>query len=350
MISDEIIQNLKVEALSELNSVNSLAEIENLRVSYTGKKGKLTLLLKELGGLDVEQRKSLGASLNAVKEALAAEFDKRSQHIREAEDNARYQAEKIDVTLPVESAMSGSSAASLHPITTVQRELEKIFAGLGFTLVDGPEVDTEYYCFEALNIPATHPARDMQDTFFTTSGTDAPGMGHVMRTHTSTIQVRTLEKMKPPLKIVAAGRCFRCERIDAFHSHTFYQMEGMMVDKNVTVGHLIYFMKTLLREIFGEEQKIRLRPGYFPFVEPGFELDIWFENRWMELLPCGLIHPQVLRYGGLDPDEFQGFAFGLGLSRLVMSRYKVPDIRYLDNGDVRFIKQFPRILPRMVSK
>ena len=343
MISDAIIQNLKAEALQEINATESLSEIENLRVAYAGKKGKLTLLLKELGSLDVEQRKSIGANLNTVKEELIKEFDKRSRVIREAEDNVRYLAEKIDITLPVDSALSGTGAASLHPITTVQRELEKIFLGLGFTLVDGPEVDTDYYCFEALNVPATHPARDMQDTFFTTSG-------HVMRTHTSTIQARTLERMKPPLRLVAAGRCFRCERIDAFHSHTFYQMEGMMVDKNITVGHLIYFMKTLLREIFGGEQKIRLRPGYFPFVEPGFELDIWFENRWMELLPCGLIHPEVLRYGGVNPDEFQGFAFGLGLSRLVMSRYKVPAIRYLDGGDVRFIKQFPRILPKMVSK
>ncbi|MDR2338133.1 MAG: phenylalanine--tRNA ligase subunit alpha [Deltaproteobacteria bacterium] len=339
MLTESIIEHLKQEAEQEIKNATSLSEIERLRVAYNGKKGKLTAWLKELGGLDVEARKVLGAKLNLVKEEITSNLENKTLNIQKAESSARYQLEKIDVTLPVKAPVCGLEPAGLHPVTVLQKELENIFANLGFTIADGPEVESDYYCFQALNIPSTHPARDMQDTFFTTSE-------HVMRTQTSAVQARSLEKMSPPFRIVAAGRCFRCERVDAFHSHTFYQMEGMMVDKNITVGHLLYFMKTLLREIFGVEQKVRLRPGYFPFVEPGFELDIWYANRWVELLPCGLVHPQVLRYGGLDPQEWQGFAFGLGLSRLAMSRYKIPALRFLDDGDVRFIKQFPRILPK----
>jgi len=308
--------------------------LSELKVQYLGKKGSLTSLMKDLKSAAPEERKELGKLLNEAKQNLEKLINSKQTELSTASLNEKLKEDWIDVTLPAEALPRSLSPGSLHPLTRVQRELEKIFAGLGFDVVDGPEVETEYYNFEALNIPDTHPARDMQDTIWTTDDT-------LLRTQTSAIQVRALEQMKPPLRIVAPGRCFRYERMDATHEHTFYQMEGMMIDKNVTVGHLIYFMKTLLREVFGSEQKIRLRPGYFPFVEPGFELDIWFQGGWLELLPCGLVHPKVLEYGGIDPKEWQGFAFGLGLSRLVMSRYQIDDIRHLQSGDLRFLRQFP---------
>lgn len=326
-------QTLVHSARGLIQSARDSAELEGLRVRFLGKKGEFTALMKELGSIEPEKRREVGALLNDAKRELEEVLDSRKSNLAKNEQSDRLEKEWIDVTLPAEASPLAAQPGSLHPLTAVQRELERIFAGLGFLVVDGPEVETEYYNFEALNVPATHPARDMQDTFWTTAGA-------LLRTQTSAIQVRALENMKPPIRIVAPGRCFRYERLDATHEHTFYQMEGMMIDKHVTVGHLIYFMKTLLREVFGGEQKIRLRPGYFPFVEPGFELDIWFQGRWLELLPCGLVHPKVLEYGGIDPKEWQGFAFGLGLSRLVMSRYQIDDIRHLQGGDLRFLKQF----------
>ncbi len=216
---------------------------------------------------------------------------------------------------------------------------------MGFSVVYGPEVETEWHNFDALNIPPTHPARDAQDTFWLTDG-------HLLRTHTSPVQVRAMEKFGAPLRIIAPGRVFRNEEVDASHEHTFYQLEGMMVDREVSVGHMLYFMRSLLAAIFGRDVTVRLRPGFFPFVEPGFELDIQClicggtgcpvckQSGWVELLPCGLVHPNVLRAGGIDPEEWNGFAFGLGLTRLVMMRYGIDDIRHLQSGDLRFLRQF----------
>jgi len=324
---------LRNSSLAAVSAAANLAALEELRIQLLGKKGSITLALKTLKDIPAENRKSVGAELNQLKNSVEAAFASREKVLSLSQLGERLAREAIDVTLPVDSRPLTRGAGSLHPLTRVQQELELIFRGLGFTVVDGPEVETDYCNFEALNVPATHPARDMQDTFWTSGG-------DLLRTHTSSIQVRALQSMKPPLRIVAPGRVYRYERMDASHEHTFYQMEGMMIDKKVTVGHVIYFMRTLLREIFGFEAKIRLRPGYFPFVEPGFELDIWFKNRWLELLPCGLIHPRVLEFGGIDPNEWQGFAFGLGLSRLVMSRFKIDDIRHLQGGDLRFLTQF----------
>ena len=226
------------------------------------------------------------------------------------------------------------AAAACIPITQIQREIEDLFVSLGFAVLDGPEVETEYHNFDALNIPPDHPARDMQDTFWLDGG-------NLLRTHTSPVQVRGMETLGPPLRMIAPGRVFRNESVDASHEHTFYQLEGMMIDRDVSVAHLIYFMKTLLTAIFQREVTVRLRPGYFPFVEPGFELDIQClicggpgcpvckQSGWVELLPCGLVHPNVLRMSGIDPDEWNGFAFGLGLTRLVMMRYGIDDIRQL---------------------
>ena len=333
MIDPQALSEVEQAAKQLIVGAKDLAQLEQARLDILGKKGRLTLLMKELKSAEPAQRKTLGSLLNSTKQSLERELSSKLEQLSLALERERLVDEWIDVSLPVAAANAATEPGSLHPLTIVQRELERIFVSLGFSVVDGPELEREYYNFDALNIPDKHPARDMQDTFWTKTG-------DLLRTQTSAIQVRELEQREPPLRIVAPGRCFRYERIDATHEHTFYQMEGMMIDRKVSVGHLVYFMKTLLREIFGSEQKIRLRPGYFPFVEPGFELDIWFNGKWMELLPCGLVHPRVLEYGGIDPKEWQGFAFGLGLSRLVMSRFGIDDIRHLQGGDLRFLKQF----------
>jgi len=251
----------------------------------------------------------------------------------------------LDVTLTKPGLLQEYQRGHLHPISQIQYEIEDIFTSMGFEILDGPEVETDYYNFEALNIPPYHPARDMQDTFWTEDG-------NLLRTHTSAIQIRGMERLKPPFRVIGPGRVFRYESIDASHENTFYQVEGMMIDKDISVAHLIYFMKTLLKEIFKRDITIRLRPGYFPFVEPGFELDIQClicggkgcsvckYSGWLELLPCGLVQPNVLRYGKIDPDKWSGFAFGLGLNRLVMMRYGINDIRHFLSGDIRFLYQF----------
>jgi phenylalanyl-tRNA synthetase alpha chain len=312
-----------------------------VRVDVLGRKGSLGQFSKEFGKLSPEERSVAGKALNAAKEALESAFEAR-KHAFDAEAlNARLGSEWIDLTLPA----PGPRPGSLHPVTQVQTELEDLFTSLGFAVLDGPEVETEYHNFDALNIPATHPARDMQDTFWLTDG-------NLLRTHTSPVQVRGMERLGPPLRMIAPGRVFRNEEVDASHEHTFYQVEGMMVDRNVSVAHMLYFMKTLLSAIFRREVTIRLRPGYFPFVEPGFELDIQClicggpgcavckQSGWVELMPCGLVHPNVLRMSGIDPDEWGGFAFGLGLTRLAMMRYGIDDIRLFESGDLRFLRQF----------
>lgn len=332
-MDEKELDSLKLEVLTSISACKVVAELEKLRVSTLGKTGRVTLLLKTLGSLPPEEKKSFGQKINLLKNELEAKFEEQKSILEVAALGLKLEGEWIDVTLPVKASLPVLGSGSLHPLSHVQAELEQIFRGLGFSVVDGPEAEKEYYNFDALNIPASHPARDMQDTFWTKDK-------NVLRTHTSAMQVRALERMKPPLRIVAPGRCFRAERVDASHEHTFYQMEGMMVDKEISISHLLYFMRTLLREVLGFEPKIRLRPGYFPFVEPGFELDIWFKNRWLELLPCGLVHPKVFEYTGHDPKEWQGFAFGLGLSRLVMSRFEIDDVRHLQGCDLRFLRQF----------
>jgi phenylalanyl-tRNA synthetase alpha chain len=328
------LRELQQSSDSEVKNATSSDVVDSIRVKYLGKKGSITGILKSLGSLPPEERKTIGEAVNVARDQLTALLESKRTALLRKEEEEALAHEAIDVTLPVRMPVQTSGVGHLHPLSIVQRELEDIFIGLGFDVVDGPEVETEFYNFESLNVPEWHPARDMQDTIWTT----LPGL--LLRTQTSPIQVRALQERNAPLRIVAPGRVFRYERVDATHGHTFYQMEGMMVDKEVTVGHLIYFMKTLLRKIFRFDPKIRLRPGYFPFVEPGFELDIWFNNSWMELLPCGLVHPKVLAYGGIDPEEWQGFAFGLGLSRLVMSRFNIEDIRHFQGGDFRFLNQF----------
>jgi len=341
MSLDDQIKKLASEARARIDAAGGLDALEAVRVDVLGRKGSLAQISKEFRKLSPEERAGAGKALNAAKQELEAAFETRKAGFSNEALNDRLRGEWVDLTLPA----PGPRPGSLHPVTQIQNEIEDLFTSLGFAVLDGPEVETEYHNFDALNIPATHPARDMQDTFWLEGG-------NLLRTHTSPVQVRGMEKLGPPLRMIAPGRAFRNEEVDASHEHTFYQVEGMMVDRDVSVAHLIYFMKTLLSAIFRREVTVRLRPGYFPFVEPGFELDIQClicggpgcavckQSGWVELLPCGLVHPNVLRMSGIDPDQWGGFAFGLGLTRLAMMRYAIDDIRLMQGGDLRFLTQF----------
>jgi phenylalanyl-tRNA synthetase alpha chain len=335
------LEELRRATLAAFTSAFSLEQLEESRVSALGRKGALAQISKEFGKLAPEERARIGKLLNSVKQDLECEYEEKKKRFEQAELAARLASEWIDVTLPAPGIRPGS----LHPITQLQNELEELFTSLGFAVVYGPEVETEEHNFDALNVPANHPARDMQDTFWL-------GDGNVLRTHTSPVQARGMRQLRPPLRMVAPGRAFRNEEVDASHEHTFYQLEGMMVDREVSVANLIYFMKTLLSSVFHRDATVRLRPGYFPFVEPGFELDLQClicdgagcavckYSGWVEMLGCGLVHPNVLRMSNIDPDEWSGFAFGLGLTRLAMMRYEIDDIRLLQGGDLRFLTQF----------
>jgi phenylalanyl-tRNA synthetase alpha chain len=336
---------LQQQAASALDLAPDAEALEAVRVDILGRKGQLATLTtqigKSMGKIPPDERAPLGKLMNAVKQDLESRYEARQAAFERAALDLRLNAEWLDLTLPA----PGTRPGTLHPLTQIQRELEEYFTSLGFAVLDGPEVEDEWHNFDALNIPASHPARDTQDTFFVEGGL-------LLRTHTSPVQVRAMEKFGAPLRMVAPGRVFRNEEVDASHEHTFYQLEGMMIDKDVSIGHMLYFMKGLLSAIFHRDATVRLRPGFFPFVEPGFELDIKClicdgegcpvckQSGWVELLPCGLVHPNVLRAGGIDPEQWNGFAFGLGLTRLVMMRYGIDDIRHLAAGDLRFLRQF----------
>ncbi|HEY1949001.1 MAG TPA: phenylalanine--tRNA ligase subunit alpha [Bryobacteraceae bacterium] len=335
------LEELRRATLAAFASAASVEELETVRVDALGRKGTLAQISKEFGRLTPEERSRLGKLLNSVKQDLESECQAKQQRFEQAALTERLANEWIDVTLPAPGIRPGS----LHPITQIQTEIEDLFTSLGFAVLDGPEMESEEHNFDALNIPPAHPARDMQDTFWLSNG-------QLLRTHTSPVQVRGMRALGAPLRMIAPGRVFRNEEVDASHEHTFYQVEGMMIDRNVSVANLIYFMKTLLSGIFKRDVTVRLRPGYFPFVEPGFELDIRClicdgvgcpvckHSGWVELLPCGLVHPNVLRMSNIDPEEWGGFAFGLGLTRLAMMRYGIDDIRQLQGGDLRFLSQF----------
>ena len=331
------LQQLKKEiqtALVQATDANALADLKN---KYFGRKGVLNSYLRSVKELSETERPKVGLMVNKVKEELFEQLEAAQKKFGVL-FNA---ADDFDATLPGQYPGFGH----LHPITIIQRQLEDLCSAMGFRILDGPEVESEYYNFTALNVPADHPARDAQDTFWLTDG-------NLLRTHTSPVQVRALQKYGAPFRGVVPGRCFRYESTDASHDHTFYQMEGLMVDRNITIANLIAVMKELLQAIFQREVTVRLRPGFFPFVEPGFELDIRClicEGKgcsvckrigWVELMPCGMVHPNVLIAGKVDPKEFSGFAFGLGLTRLVMMKYGIDDIRYLLSGDLRFSEQF----------
>ena len=336
----------KMEALrqsfeQELQKAASSDAVEKLRVAYLGKKGSVTELLKGLKTVSAQEKKELGQHVNHLKKQVEEKLAQRVEAIQAAEEQREIDsAEQYDVTLPTVGAKG-----SYHPITIVQRQLEEIFASMGFTIEDYKEIVTDYECFEAVNIPKDHPARDMQDTYYLENG-------QLLKTHTSAAQNAIMRKYGPPLRAIFPGRCFRNEALDASHENTFFQMEGMMIDKDISISNLIYFMKTMLSQVFERDISVRLRPGFFPFVEPGFELDISClicggegcstckGSGWIELCPCGMIHPNVLKAGGIDPEEYTGFAFGLGLTRLVMMKYGVKDIRDLNSGNLKALSQF----------
>ena len=342
------IATLQQEALEQLSEAVELSELENLRVAYLGKKGSITALLKGMKDLSHEERKTFGAEVNELKELVTQEIEKKTAELKEAEIKKEIASMPlIDVTAPM-NAESGS----YHPITLVQRQCETIFKSMGFNVEDYSEVVTDYECFESLNIPKHHPARDMQDTYYLENG-------QLLKSQTSAAQNAILRKYGKeliengrPIKAIFPGRCFRNEATDACHENTFFQMEGVMVDKDISISNLIFFMKTMLSEVFRKDIKVRLRPGFFPFVEPGFELDISClicggegcpsckHSGWLELCPCGMIHPNVLSEGGIDPEKYTGFAFGLGLTRLAMMKYGVKDIRDLNSGKLKALSQF----------
>lgn len=334
------------EFTSSLSVVKTKAELLDLKSKFIGPKGQISTILKSLKDKTPEEKRALGSKSNEVKVKIESIVDEQLNVLETAEINEKLSKSWVDVTLKESNLDKGLTAAGYHPTAIVQREIEDIFLSMGFDVLDGPHIEDDWHNFGALNIPADHPARDMQDTFWFRDAV------HLLRTHTSCIQVRGMEAKKPPFKFVAPGKVFRCERTDASHEMAFHQLEGMMVGKDISVAHLIYFMKTLLSEIFRREVEVRLRPGFFPFVEPGFELDIKClickgagcsvckQTGWVELLPCGMVHPNVLKAGNINPDEFTGFAFGLGLDRLVMMRYGIDDIRLIHAADLRFNSQF----------
>ena len=334
--------------LAAIATVATADELEKLRVEYIGKKGFVTDLMKEMKNIPNEEKKSFGQAVNTLKTEVEGLIAEKREELKQKEielENSKMP--EFDVSTPADL-----SRGSYHPITFVQRRCENIFRSMGFDVEDYSEIVTDYECFEALNIPKDHPARDMQDTYYLENG-------QLLKSHTSAAQNAIYRKYKDalinegrPIKAIFPGRCFRNEATDACHENTFFQMEGVMVDKDISISNLIFFMKTMLSEVFQRDVKVRLRPGFFPFVEPGFELDISCaicggegcpsckHSGWLELCPCGMIHPEVLKAGGIDPEEYTGFAFGLGLTRLAMMRYGVKDIRDLNSGSLKVLSQF----------
>ncbi len=330
------------ETFKELiGRVNSSEEIEKLRVEFLGKKGHIASLMSQLKTVPNEEKKAFGQSVNELKQKIEQQLAEAHEKIVKLEEQRQINAaEDYDVSLPMNIEMG-----SYHPITVIQREVEEIFRTMGFTIEDFSEIVDDYNCFEAVNIPKYHPARDMQDTYYLDNG-------QLLKTHTSAAQNSIMRKYGAPLRAVFPGRCFRNESTDACHENTFFQMEGIMIDEDISISNLIYFMKTMLSEVFGQDVTVRLRPGFFPFVEPGFELDIQClicggegcpsckNSGWLELCPCGMIHPNVLKYGGIDSEKYTGFAFGLGLTRLAMMKYGVKDIRVFNSGNLKALSQF----------
>ncbi len=335
-ILDEILKAFDVDFLS----VEDEETYNNIRVKYVGKNGLVTEALKEIKNVAADKKKEYGESVNKLKNLLESRLADLKQKLEEkALKRELDEMERVDLTTP-----AADQSGSLHPVTITRNKIVNVFKSMGFTVEDGNEIETEYNNFEAVNIPKDHPARDMQDTFYLANG-------QVLKTHTSASQNRIMRKYGAPLRVIFPGRCFRNEELDASHENTFFQLEGMMIDKNISIANLIYFMKTMLSQVFGKEVEVRLRPGFFPFVEPGFELDcscpycggkgcnVCKKGGWIELCPCGMIHPRVLEMGGINPEEYQGFAFGLGLSRMAMMNFEINDIRVLNGGKLKQLKQ-----------
>lgn len=334
-------EQLKQTFSATLAEVKDGVDLEEIKNKFLGRKGYLAVLMKEIASLAEEERKEIGCFANQIKIAMEDGFT-RAAAARQAE--RLNEAEWFDITEPF---FPNEESGHLHPLTQIQEQLEDFFASMGFLVLDGPELESDYYNFTALNIPPTHPARDMQDSFYIKGHPD-----QVMRTQTSPVQVRAMRKYGAPIRAIVPGRCFRNEATDARHEHTFYQLEGLMVDKNINLGHMKGMLEEVVKYLFGPEVKMRLRPKFYPFVEPGVRGEVTCflchgkgcrvckKSGWLEVLGAGLVHPNVLHEGGVDPEKYQGFAFGFGLSRLAMLKYAVEDARLMQSGDIRFLKQF----------
>ena len=337
----ELLEKIRQEALAMLEESDSLDRLNEIRVHYLGKKGELTQVLKGMRDVAAEDRPKIGQMVNDTREALEQRLEEAKAKIAAKQRELQLAAETIDVTLPAKRNKVGHR----HPNTIAQEEVERIFVGMGYEVVEGPEVELDYYNFEALNIPANHPAKDEQDTFYITKDI-------LLRTQTSPVQVRVMEKKKPPIRMIAPGRVFRADEVDATHSPSFHQIEGLVIDKNITLADLKGTLAEFAKEMFGPETKVKFRPHHFPFTEPSAEMDVTcFKcggkgcrmckgEGWIEILGCGMVHPKVLKMSGIDPEEYSGFAFGVGLERITLLKYEIDDMRLLYENDIRFLNQF----------
>ncbi|MBQ2669827.1 MAG: phenylalanine--tRNA ligase subunit alpha [Clostridia bacterium] len=335
------LEEIKAAAISVLQSASDIDALEEARIKFLGKKGELTAVLKGMGALSAEERPKIGALANEIRALLEGQIESKKAEIAAKLEEAKLAAEVIDVTMPGKSQARGE----LHPLTKVMNNIKDTFIGMGFEIADGPEVELDYYNFEALNIPPNHPARDTQDTFYISDNV-------VLRTQTSGMQVRVMEKTKPPIRIIAPGKVYRSDAVDATHSPAFHQIEGLVVDKGVTMADLKGTLEMFIHRLYGNETKVRFRPHHFPFTEPSAELDIsCFKcggkgcgmckgEGWIEILGCGMVHPKVLANCGIDPEVYSGFAFGIGLERIAMGKYDINDLRLFFENDLRFLKQF----------
>ncbi|SIQ16302.1 phenylalanyl-tRNA synthetase, alpha subunit [Peribacillus simplex] len=342
MMQERLLE-LQEEALQKVAAASELKELNEVRVAYLGKKGPITEVLRGMGKLSAEERPKIGALANDVREAIATKIEEKQKALETAAVNAKLATETIDVTLPGRPVNKGN----LHPLTRVVEEIEDLFIGMGYTVAEGPEVESDYYNFEALNLPKSHPARDMQDSFYITDEI-------LMRTHTSPVQARTMEKHKGqgPVKIICPGKVYRRDNDDATHSHQFQQIEGLVIDENISMSDLKGTLDVFAKKVFGQDREIRLRPSFFPFTEPSVEVDISCkicggngcsvckQTGWIEVLGGGIVHPNVLEMAGFDSKKYSGFAFGIGVERIAMLKYGVDDIRHFYTNDVRFLKQF----------
>ena len=337
----EKLELLKSEALTAIANAQDERQIDEVRIKYLGKKGELTAILKQMGSLTPEERPIMGQLVNKAKVELEEAITAAAENFKAKAADQKLKAETLDITMPSKPAVKGG----LHPLNIVLNDMIDIFQSMGFDVVDGPEVETDYYNFEALNVPADHPARAMQDTFYLAENL-------LLRTQTSAAQIRTMKNRKPPIRIICPGRVYRADEVDATHSPVFHQIEGLVVDKNITMCDLKGVLEQFAHEIYGKETEVKFRPSFFPFTEPSVEVDVTCSecrgkgcrvckgSGWIEILGAGMVHPRVLRACGIDPEEYSGFAFGIGLDRLTTTRYKVSDIRLLFENDLRFLKQF----------
>ena len=336
------LKKIREEAISNIKSLNNLDNLENIRIKYMGKKGELTLLLREMGKLSKEERPVIGQLANEIRKEIEEELSMAKDRLKEELKKEKIEKEKIDITI----SKSMRKLGHRHPLLSTIEELEDLFISMGFSVIDGPEIETVAYNFDALNSPENHPSRDLSDTFYITDDI-------LLRTHTSPVQIRAMKEIKPPLRIVSAGRTFRFDDVDDTHSPMFHQLEGLVIDENVTMANLMHTINVFIKELFGKDMETRFRPHYFPFTEPSAEVDVsCFECKgkgcpacngtgWsMELLGCGMVHPKVLKNCGIDPEKYSGFAFGMGIDRITMVKYGIDNIRLLFENDNRFLEQF----------